>query len=96
IYDQITEMAGHTPSFRNMVDRLNRQIKLVVLSRYVFPQEIADKFDEQVEEQLQRPIVHPQNWNMNSILEGTRYVRNNSGSEASIFKEIDRLNTQLF
>jgi len=96
IYDQITEMAGHTPSFRNMIDRLNRQIKLVVLSRYVFPQEINDKFDEQVNEQLQRPTVHPQNWNMNSILEGTRYVRNNSGSEASIFKEIDRLNTQLF
>jgi len=96
IYDQITEMAGHTPSFRNMVDRLNRQIKLVVLSRHVFPQEILDKFDEQVQEQLQRPTVHPQNWNMNSILEGTRYVRNNNGSEASIFKEIDRLNTQLF
>lgn len=96
IYDQITEIAGHTPSFRNIVDRLNRQIKLVVLSQHVFPQEILDKFYENVDEQLQRPTVHPQNWNMNTILEGTRYVRNNSGSEASIFKEIDRLNTQLF
>lgn len=96
IYDQITEMAGHTPSFRNVVDRLNRQIKLVALSRVVFPEDIVNKFDEQVDQQLQRPTVHPQNWNMNSILEGTRYVRNNSGSEASIFKEIDRLNTQLF
>jgi len=96
IYDQITEMAGHTPSFRNIVDRLNRQIKLVVLAQHVFPDEIVQKFHQDVDEQLRRPTVHPQNWNMNSLLEGTRYVRNNSGNEASIFKEIDRLNTQLF
>lgn len=96
IYDQITEMAGHTPSFRDMVNRLNRQIKLVVLSQHVFPVEIVDKFNQQVEEELRRPNVHPQNWNMNSLLEGTRYVRASRGNEASIFKEIDRLNTQLF
>jgi hypothetical protein len=51
-----------------------------------------------VQEQLQRPNVHPQDWNMNSILEGTRYVNasKNTGSESSIFREVDRLNKELF
>jgi len=93
IYDQLTEISGNPPSFRNILDRLNRQIKLVVLARDVFPEEIVRSFDEKVQEQLSRPNVHPQDWNMNSLLEGTRYVRSKSGSEASIFKEIDRINT---
>jgi hypothetical protein len=93
IYDQLTEISGQTPSFRNMLDRLNRQIKLVVLARDVFPEEIVQAFDNKLQEQLGRPNVHPQDWNMNSILEGTKYVKAKSGNEASIFKEIDRINT---
>lgn len=97
IYEHLTVIAGHTPPFK-MEDRLIRQVKLVVLSPQVFPEQIVDDFNKHCIEELKKPNVNPQSWNMNSLLEGTRYVKSkgNSGSEASIFKEIDRLNTQLF
>lgn len=96
IYDQLVNFSGQRPPF-DMRERLQRQIKLVVLSRMVFPEEIVKKFDDQVKEQLQRPNVHPQEWNMSTILEGTKYVGSQSThNEASIFREVDRLNKELF
>ena len=96
IYDQLVNCSGERPPF-DIVQRLQRQIKLVVLSRTVFPEKIVEDFDENVKEQLKRPNISPQNWNMNTILEGTQYVNSNSsGNEASIFREVDRLNKELF
>lgn len=96
IKDQLQDFSGECPPF-DMAERLNRQIKLVVLSRIVFPDEIVQAFDNEVKEQLSRPNVRPQEWNMKSLLEGTQYVNGrNTGNESSIFKEIDRLNKDLF
>lgn len=97
IYDQIVEISGKIPSF-DMVERLNRQIKLVILSRSVFPNEIVRTFDDELKEQLKKPNVHS-NWNMNSILVDTKYVDGsgkNTGNESSIFRDIDRLSKELF
>lgn len=98
IYDQLVNISGQRPPF-NMEDRLMRQIKLVVLAREIFPKIIVESFDEHVQEQLQRQNINPQECNMNSILEGTRYINTSSrkfGNESSIFKEVDRLNKELF
>lgn len=91
VEQQITKIAGHTPSFK-IKDRIERQIKLVVLDKTVFPEHILNTFNDELTKQLSKPNINAQNWNMNSILEGTKYVKN-SGNESNIFKQIDRLNT---
>ena len=83
-----------------MKTRLDRQTKLVVLDKEVFPTAIVKGFNELSKEQLAQPQVHPQNWNMKSMLEGTRYITadgKQTGNESSIFKEVDRIsNKELF
>lgn len=97
IYDQLVNISGQRPGFK-MEDRLNRQMKLVLLDPSIFPDDIVKAFQNKVTEELSKPQVRPQNWNMVSILEGTRYVTAGGGkykkptTEASIFAEIDRVN----
>jgi len=102
ILQGIRKVAKHEPPF-DIEKRLERQIKLVVLDKKQFPEEIVEKFENQKEEFLSKPRLDISNVNMNSFLQGTRYVREKQGgtgkgTEAGIFKEIDRLNTnkQLF
>jgi len=97
IYDQLVNISGQRPGFK-IEDRLNRQMKLVLLDSSVFPEDLVKAFQNKVTEELSKPQVRPQNWNMVSILEGTRYVTAGGGkykkptTEASIFAEIDRVN----
>lgn len=103
IYDQLVNVSGQRPSFK-IDDRLLRQRKLVHLDPSIFPATFVKAFEKKVSDELSKPQVHPQNWNMVSILEGTRYITAGGGkykkptTEASIFGEIDRinLNKELF
>jgi 5'-3' exonuclease len=102
IFQAIRKIAKHEPSFK-IEDRLDRQIKLVVLDKEFFPSSIVETFDEIKEDQLVKPRPEIGSINMNVMLQGTRYVKEKSGgtgqgTEAGIFKEIDRLNNnkQLF
>lgn len=103
IYDQLALISGQRPPFK-IEDRLKRQLQLVHLDPLIFPEEFVKAFTTKISEELAKPQVYPQNWNMVSILEGTRYVMGNGGkykkpiTEASIFGEIDRvnLNKELF
>jgi 5'-3' exonuclease len=96
IYDQLAIISGHRPSFK-IEDRLKRQLQLVHLDPLIFPEEFVKAFKDKVAEEITKPQIYPQNWNMASILEGTRYVTGNGKykkptTEASIFREIDRIN----
>jgi len=101
IMQGIRKVAKHEPPFK-IEDRLKRQIKLVVLDPKLFPESIVETFEETKEESLKQPRPEIGNMNMNVMLQGTRYVKESQGgtgkgTEAGIFKEIDRLtNTQLF
>ena len=97
IYDQLVNISGHKPPFK-INDRLLRQMKLVLLlNTDLFPPEIVNAFKSKVQDELSKPQIHPQNWNMISILEGTRYVtvggkyKSNTGKEASIFGDTDKM-----
>lgn len=97
IYDQIANICGHQPPFK-MEDRLLRQMKLVcLLDSTLFPAEIVSAFNNKVIVELSKPQIHPQSWNMISILEGTRYVtpggkyKPNTGKEASVFGDTDKM-----
>jgi 5'-3' exonuclease len=102
IFQGIQKVAKHKPSF-DITQRLRRQIELVVLDKNLFPKSIVDTFDETKEEQILKPRPEIGNMNLNTMLQGTRYVKTKhggtgKGTEAGIFKEIDRLNNnkQLF
>ena len=99
VFDQIVEISGQRPSFK-MKDRLKRQAKLVVLDQDLFPEEIVEKFYEDVKEEFKKPQIRPQSWNMLSMLEGTRYVdvgKQSDGAESPIFNQVDRIsNKELF
>jgi hypothetical protein len=100
IQDQLIEISGQKPPFE-IKKRIERQSKLVVLDRTLFPTDIVDKFMQAIKEDLSADHISPQTWNMLSMLEGTRYVdpkgKSSSGSEASIFGQMDRIsNKALF
>ena len=102
ILQGIRKVAKHNPPF-DISERLMRQIKLVVLTdTNLFPESIVEEFEKIKEKPLLRPRPEIGNMNMNTMLQGTRYVKTKDGgigkgTEAGIFKEIDRLsNTKLF
>ena len=81
--------------------RIKRQCDLVILSSTLFPKSIVEEFSNKVEESLQRPQIYPQDWNVNTLLEGTRYVKSAgrskyTGAESSIFREVDNIAKKLF
>jgi hypothetical protein len=80
-------------------DRLDRQIKLVILQSSVFPKNIVSKFNKEIEEAFKKKRITIADISMTSILEGTRYVSDDyksssKGSEADIFGMIDRISTK--
>ena len=95
---KLTEISGHKPNI-NISERINRQIKLVVLSKEVFPEEIVEEFDSLSDNELSKVPDQINGWYLNTLLEGTRYVVEGfqkAKNEASIFKEIDRISQSLF
>ena len=99
IYDQLVEISGQRPPFK-IEKRLERQAKLVVLDAELFPPQIVKDFKDDISQDMAKPNIHPQSWNMQSMLEGTKYVDpdyRSSQNEASIFKLVDRIsNKELF
>jgi 5'-3' exonuclease len=76
----------------DMWTRLDRQMKLVVLDKELFPEKIVKTFEGIKENELSKPRVNYANLNMHNLLEGTRYVRERKNeNEAPIFKQIDRI-----
>ena len=73
---------------------------MVVLDAELFPKQIVEDFKEDISQDMAAPHIHPQSWNMQSMLEGTKYVDANyskSNNEASIFSQVDRIsNKELF
>lgn len=95
IHKEIQKICKHEPAFKPK-KRVERQLQLVVLDQRYFPKEIRDEFEKERQKVNKVSDVHPQNWNMNLLLEGTSYVgkegRKTSGSESDIFSKIDKIN----
>ena len=98
VIERITQSLGNIiknpVEYDRVKERLGRQIKLVVLDSGVFPKEILEGFSEQVGDDRTKPIeIHPQSWNMNMILEGTRYVTpgRKNYNNSTVFKDLDKI-----
>jgi 5'-3' exonuclease len=96
ILKAIKEVTKQTPPFK-IEDRLMRQIKLIILDPYIFPEKIVEEFNNIVKAQIEKPRANYSSINMQELLNGTRYVSKSKGTVASIFKEIDKVKgTALF
>lgn len=98
ILQGITKVAKQKPTF-DITERLKRQIKLVVLDKLLFPKSILDKFNEIKEAPLLKPRPDIGNINMNTMLQGTRYLKTKhggtgKGNVAGIFKQIDNITSK--
>jgi 5'-3' exonuclease len=97
IKEQLKIISGKEPSF-TVSERIQRQMKLVLLDSKMFPTDIVSSFNKNAPEELGKPHIRPQSCNMVSLLEGTRYVstdgsyKRNSGKESSIFGDLDKIN----
>ncbi len=84
----------------NIKDRIDRQMKLVYLKSDLFPKSIINQFNKTKINYLNQNNILTSNINMNSILEGSKYINsnyNNSNSnEISIFNDLDKLTKELF
>jgi hypothetical protein len=99
IANYLSELAKTPISFK-IDERINRQLKLVVLSKELFPKDIVSDFNKHADESLQNPNIPPiQGWNMVTLLDGTKYVNASKPyiKESDIFNNIDQLfNKELF
>lgn len=88
---ELTKVCKHTPPFK-IEDRIVRQLKLVVLSPDIFPEQILKDFENAKTDALNKPRMNYGSSSMYNLLEGSKYVneRKTKGTEASIFGEIDK------
>jgi 5'-3' exonuclease len=93
VMEALTKVIKQKPTFTDIHDRLERQIKLVVLDKEFFPEEITKKFEEVKQIELDKPRINYANLNMYNLLEGTKYVNERKvENESPIFKEFDNMN----
>jgi len=98
IFADIAKIAKHDPPF-DMAKRFHRQIKLVILSKHVFPEQIVSDFEETADEMLKHDQPKVIGASVMTLLEGTRYVSDearNHASESDIFKQMDDIAKSLF
>lgn len=98
IYKELATIAKHEPTI-DMASRITRQVKLVILSHLLFPTEIVDTFNSDVDEKLKTEQPKLIGATMQSLLEGTRYISDEgykNAAESDIFKEMDKISKQLF
>lgn len=97
IKEAITEVAKSEPTF-DIHERLKRQAKLVVLDPELFPKEIVDEFNKNIEGEIENKKINPESMNIYVLLEGTNYIsqehnkKGESSSESSIFNQFDNIN----
>jgi len=84
----------------NIKDRIDRQMKLVYLKSDLFPKGIINQFNKTKIDYLNKNNILTSNINMNSILEGSKYISSNynniNSNEISIFNDLDNLTKELF
>ncbi|MFA5152823.1 MAG: hypothetical protein WC554_09710, partial [Clostridia bacterium] len=96
ILEAIEIVTKQIPPF-DIETRLERQIKLIVLDKYIFPEKIIEVFNKKIKIDLEKPRANYSSLNMQELLNGTRYVREHKGTVSSIFKDIDNIKgTALF
>ena len=79
---------------KDILNRLERNIKLVVLDETVIPEEIQLTFKDFVGKSMELPTVATKQFSMNSLLEGTKFVKASEAFQSDIFSGINKYTKQ--
>ncbi|MGL5692055.1 MAG: hypothetical protein ACRDD8_14730 [Bacteroidales bacterium] len=98
LHDMLVYMSGDDLTI-DVLDRINRQAKLVELKSKNFPQSIKDSFERQLPLWMDTTLnVHPLTMNMESILKGSKYLDEeydkkaiDDNTNSSIFSDMSKL-----
>jgi len=93
VLENIKLLTKEIPVF-NIKERLNRQIKLIVLDPNVFPSDIVNEFEKIKTIELKKPKTNNAAVNMHQLLSNTRYVTTKQNNKSTIFNELDRMNNK--
>jgi len=72
-------------------EKLERNIKLVVLSHRVIPSDIMENFLFHYKENLQKPTLIGKKYDISVLLEGTRFIKPPESFQADIFSGLNKL-----
>jgi 5'-3' exonuclease len=72
-------------------EKLERNIKLVVLSHRVIPADITEKFIIHYKESLQKPTLVGKKYDISVLLEGTRFIKSPESFQSDIFSGLNKL-----
>jgi 5'-3' exonuclease len=90
ISSAISAVVKHNPPADLIRHNLERNIQLVYLDERVIPTSIQEEFQVNLEALLKRKTLSARTYDMQSILEGTKFISQGSTFEADIFKALDR------
>jgi 5'-3' exonuclease len=82
----ISATVKHNPPVDLIRHNLERNIQLVFLDERVIPITIQEEFRPHFEALLRRKTLSAKTYDMNAILEGSRYIKDGKTFEADIFK----------
>jgi hypothetical protein len=90
ICSAISATVKHMPPTDLIRHNLERNIQLVYLDEHVIPESIQKEFAENLEAFLRRKTLSARVYDMQSLLEGSRFISQGKTFEADIFKAFDK------
>lgn len=82
----ISSMFNQNVTEENIIQNLNRNIKLLFLDDSIIPNEIQECFKTDFKKSMERKNLAYKNYNVNLLLEGTKYEQNGKAIESDFFK----------
>lgn len=86
----ISAVVNHNPPTDLIRHNLQRNIQLVYLDERVIPQSIQDEFVDSIEKLLRRKKLSANTYDMKSILQGSRFIKDGNTFEADIFSALNK------
>lgn len=90
ISSAISAVIKQNPPVDLIRHNLERNIQLVYLDERVIPTSIQDEFEPHLLSLLKRKTLSARSYDMQSLLEGTKYLSQGKTFEADIFKALDK------
>lgn len=89
---QVIEKLAKTKnlSVEQIKNKIERNIKLMILNDETIPEDIQENFSKQFDEAMKLPSITNKEFSMNNLLENTRFVKPAKTFQADIFSEINK------
>lgn len=87
----IEKITKQKPIAENIKQKIERNLTLVVLNHKVIPTDITEKFLVHYKEKMEQPTLIGQKYDMNVLLEGSRFIKDPGAFQSDIFSGLNKL-----